>query len=142
MHAELESAKELMIFEGYTCVITLDGITFKSKETGVRPLLDWLYSGNKYTGWRLCDKVVGKAAAFLHIILGVREIYAGVISEPAKALLEENNITVNADTIVPAILNEAKDGPCPLETAVENITDVNDSIMAIELTLKRMEKNK
>lgn len=142
MHEELERAKELMIFEGYTCVITLDGITFKSKEKGVRPLLDWLYSGNKYTGWRLCDKVVGKAAAYLHIILGVREIYAEVISEPAKALLEENNVTVNADTIVPAILNEAKDGPCPLETAVENITDVNDSIMAIELALKRMEKNK
>ena len=142
MHEELERAKELMIFEGYTCVITLDGITFKSKEAGVRPLLDWLYSGNKYAGWRLCDKVVGKAAAYLQIILGVREIYAEVISEPAKALLEENNVTVNADTIVPAILNEAKDGPCPLETAVESITDVNDSIMAIELALKRMEKNK
>ena len=142
MHEELERAKELMIFEGYTCVITLDGITFKSKETGVRPLLDWLYSGNKYAGWRLCDKVVGKAAAYLHIILGVREIYAEVISEPAKTLLEENNVTVNADTIVPAILNEAKDGPCHLETAVENITDINDSIMAIELALKRMEKNK
>jgi len=142
MHEELERAKELMILEGYTCVITLDGITFKSKEKGVRPLLDWLYSGNKYTGWRLCDKVVGKAAAFLHIILGVREIYAEVISEPAKALLEENNITVTADTVVPEILNQTKDGPHPLETAVENITDVNDSIMAVELALKRMEKNK
>ncbi len=142
MHEELERAKETMMLEGYTCVITLDNITFKSKEKGVRPLLDWLYSGNKYTGWRLCDKVVGKAAAFLHIILGVREIYAEVISEPAKALLEENNITVTADTVVPEILNQTKDGSHPLEAAVENITDVNDSIMAIELALKRMEKNK
>ncbi len=140
MHQDLERAKEAMIFEGYTCVITLDNIMFKSKDKGLQPLLDWLYSGNKYAGWRLCDKVVGRAAAYLHIILGVREIYADVISQPAKELLEENNVTVNADEIVPAILNDAKDGPHPLETAVENITDVNDSIMAIELAIKRMNK--
>ena len=140
MHADLERAKETLIFDGCTCVITLDNVMFKSKEKGVQPLLDWLYSGNKYTGWRLCDKVVGKAAAYLHIILGVREIYAEVISQPAKELLEENNVTVNADEIVPEILNEAKDGPHPLETAVENITDINDSIMAIELAVKRMKK--
>lgn len=140
MHQDLERAKEAMIFDGYTCVITLDNIMFKSKDKGLQPLLDWLYSGNKYTGWRLCDKVVGKAAAYLHIILGVREIYADVISQPAKELLEENNVTVNAGEIVPAILNDAKDGPHPLETAVENITDVNDSIMAIELAIKRMNK--
>lgn len=140
MHEDLERAKEAMIFEGYTCVITLDSIMFKSKDKGLQPLLDWLYSGNKYTGWRLCDKVVGKAAAYLHIILGVREIYADVISQPAKELLEENNVTVNAGEIVPAILNDAKDAPHPLETAVENITDVNDSIMAIELAIKRMNK--
>ncbi len=70
----------------------------------------------------------------------MREIYADVISQPAKELLEENNVTVNAGEIVPAILNDAKDGPHPLETAVENITDVNDSIMAIELAIKRMNK--
>ena len=60
MHQDLERAKEAMIFEGYTCVITLDNIMFKSKDKGLQPLLDWLYSGNKYAGWRLCDKVVGK----------------------------------------------------------------------------------
>lgn len=140
MHDDLERAKEMMIFDGYTCVITLDGVAFKSKETGLQPLLDWMYSGNKYTGWRLCDKVVGRAAAFLHIILGVREIYADVISAPAKQLLEEHNVTVNAAEIVPEILNETMDGPNPLETAVENITDANDSIMAIELAVKRMNK--
>lgn len=140
MHDDLERAKEMMIFDGYTCVITLDGVAFKSKEKGLQPLLDWMYSGNKYTGWRLCDKVVGRAAAYLHIILGVREIYADVISAPAKQLLEENNVAVNAAEIVPEILNETMDGPNPLETAVENITDVNDSIMAIELAIKRMNK--
>lgn len=140
MHSDLERAKEMMIFDGCTCVITLDGVAFKSKESGLQPLLDWMYSGNKYMGWRLCDKVVGRAAAFLIIILGVREIYADVISEPAKKLLEEHNVTVNAAEIVPEILNETKDAPHPLETAVEGITDANDSIMAIELAIKRMNK--
>lgn len=140
MHNDLERAKEMMIFDGYTCVITLDGVAFKSKERGLQPLLDWMYSGNKYTGWRLCDKVVGRAAAFLHIILGVREIYADVISAPAKKLLEEHNVTVNATDIVPEILNETMDATHPLETAVEGITDANDSIMAIELAIKRMNK--
>ncbi|MBD5130651.1 MAG: DUF1893 domain-containing protein [Ruminococcaceae bacterium] len=140
MHQDLERAKEAMELNGYTCVITFDSVMFKSNERGVQPLLDWLYSGNKYSGWRLCDKVVGKAAAYLHIILGVREIYAEVISQSAKELLEENNITVNAGEIVPAILNETKDAPHPLETVADGITDINDSVIAIEMALRRMNK--
>lgn len=140
MHEDLERAKEIMAIEGCTCVITYGEICFRSKDKGVRPLLDWLYSGNKYAGWRACDKVIGRAAAFLHILLGVREVYADVVSEPAVKLLEDHGITVNAGTVVPAILNEAKDGQCPLETAVEGLTDANDAVMAIELAIKRMSK--
>ena len=140
MHEELQKALELMRANDYTAVLTFGEITYHSDERSVRPLLDWLYSGNKFAGYRICDRVIGRAAAFLNILLGVREVYADVMSEPAKKLLEDNNVTVNYGTLVPEILNVTKDGPCPLETAVDGITDANDSIMAIELAIKRMNK--
>ena len=140
MHEELQKALELMRANDYTAVLTFGEITYHSDERSVRPLLDWLYSGNKFAGYRMCDKVVGRAAAFLMILLGVREIYADVISEGAIKLLEENNVTVNYGKAVPQILNDEKTGSHPLEDAVEGITDANDSIMAIELTIKRMER--
>lgn len=140
MHEDLARAKDLMKEKGYTCVLTFGEITYTSDEEGLRPLLDWMYSGNKFAGYRMADKVIGRAAAFLNILLGVREVYAEVMSEPAKAILEENNITVNYGTLVPEILNKTMDGPNPLETAVDGITDANDSIMAIELAIKRMNR--
>lgn len=142
MHDDLVFAQDVMRRESCTCVLIFGEIVYKSKEQGLRPLLDWLYSGNKFAGYRMCDKVVGRAAAFLMILLGVREIHADVISERAIKLLEENNVTVSYDTVVPAILNDEKTGTHPLEDAVEGITDANDSIMAIELTIKRMERLK
>lgn len=142
MHEDLTRAKEKMLSNGCTCILTLGDVSFESTDKGVQPLLDWLNSGNKYTGYRICDKVVGKAAAFLHILLGVREIYAEVISEPAVKLLEDNNIDVNADTVVPVIMNKAKDAPCPLETAVKDCTDPNDAVMAIEMAVIRMKRAK
>lgn len=140
MHDDLVFAQDKMVRNGATCVLVFGDIVYQSKEHGLRPLLDWLYSGNKFAGYRMCDKVVGRAAAFLMILLGVREIYADVISEDAVKLLEENNITVNYGKTVPQILNDEKTGSHPLEDAVKGITDANDSIMAIELTIKRMER--
>jgi len=105
MHPELEKAMTAVKNEGCTCALTLGNVIFKSKDKSVQPLLDWMNSGNNYMGYMLADKIVGKAAAFIMIAMGIREIYAQVISEPAKALLEKEHVVVNADLVVPEILD-------------------------------------
>ena len=136
MHPELEKAMTAVKNEGCTCALTLGNVIFKSKDKSVRSLLDWMNSGNNYMGYMLADKIVGKAAAFIMIAMGIREIYAQVISEPAKALLEKEHVVVNADLV--EILDKDKAEKDPLERAVESYENAAEALMPIELALIRL----
>lgn len=138
MHPDLENAKAALKGDKCTCVLTLGTVMFKSKDKGVQPLLDWMNSGNNYMGYMIADKVIGRAAAFIDIAMGIRAVYAEVISEPAKTLLENNHIEVTADKIVPEILDKEKSDRHPLEKAVDGIESAGDALMPIELALIRM----
>ena len=138
MHPDLETAKTALKTENCTCVLALGNVIFRSSESGLKPLMDWMYSGNNYMGFMIADKVVGRAAAFIDIAMGVREVYAEVISEPAKKLLEYHQIAVTAETIVPEILNADKTDVYPPDKAVEGIESAADALMPIELAVARM----
>ncbi|MBQ9124225.1 MAG: DUF1893 domain-containing protein [Acholeplasmatales bacterium] len=117
--------------EGLTCIVYKDNIIYKSKDRGVKPLLELVNNNINVNGYNSIDKVIGKAAAFLYIILGVNNIYAEIISEPAYKLLLENNVNIKYEVLVPFIINRAKNGRCPMEEAVLNINDKNEALAAI-----------
>ena len=81
------------------------------------------------------DKVVGKAAAFLYILLGIRRVYALTISESALALLQEYGVAVGYDVCVPRIKNREGTGFCPMESAVLAAKDPSSALRAIRATL-------
>lgn len=136
----IEQAKRILTEGGYTCVLYRDGEEYTSALRGVRPLLDLLESGNSFADFSAADKTVGAGAAHLYILLGVRHVWANVISEPAMMLLRENGIDVSYQTAVPFILNRSGDGPCPIETAVKGITSPTEALDAIRRTLARLSK--
>ena len=117
--------------EGLTCIVYKDNIIYKSKDRGVKPLLELVNNNINVNGYNSIDKVIGKAATFLYIILGVNNIYAEIISEPAYKLLLENNVNIKYEVLVPFIINRAKNGRCPMEEAVLNINDKNEALAAI-----------
>lgn len=137
MH-DLESARSLLEQGNYTCVLCRDGSTVTDSRRGVRPLLELLESETDFHGYTAADKVVGKAAAFLYCLLGVKALYAGVISQPALSVLEGAGITVRYGTFVPAIRNRAGDGFCPMETAVWELSDPALAPDAIRAALQRL----
>ena len=67
-------------------------------------------------GASVADKVVGKAAAALMILGGVKELYADVISLPALTLLRDSAVKADSAEVVPYIKNRDQSGWCPLET--------------------------
>lgn len=129
---------DLLLKEGLTCIIYKDGIIYKSKERGVKPLLSLIEQGISLDGFSSVDKVVGKAAAFLYLILGVSNIHAHIISEHAYNLLILNNINVTFDKMVSFIENRTKNGRCPMESAVLNINNKSDALIAIKNKLLEM----
>lgn len=138
MKSDIEKAKLLLKSEGYTCVVCKDDIIYTSTERGVKPLLAWIDSGTDMKDFSAADKVVGKAAAFLYIILGVKAVYADVISEPAKKVLTENGIDAIYGTLADAIRNRAGTGFCPMETAVKCISEPYAALEAVRQKLQEL----
>lgn len=135
---DLEEARSLLEKENYTCVLCRDGSTVTDNRRGVRPLLELLDSETDLHGYSAADKVVGKAAAFLYCLLGVKALYAGVISQPALSVLEDAGITVRYGVLVPAIRNRTGDGFCPMETAVWALSDPALAPDAIWIALQKL----
>lgn len=133
-------AKRILLENGYTCVLYSDTGEFHSTLRGVKPLLDFLESDKDFSGFSAADKTVGAGAAHLYALLGVKEVWANIISDAGKKVLLENNITVFCETQVPYIINRKGDGMCPIETAVKDITSSKKALEAIKQTLKTLSK--
>ncbi len=120
---DLALAKKTLQEAGYTCVLCNGGKIHTSTQRGVKPLVLWLVSGENFSGFSAADKVVGKATAFLYVRLGVKAVYASVISRSALAVLQENGIYAEYDSLAENIINRQGDGICPFEAAVLNVRD-------------------
>lgn len=135
---ELEKAKEHLLTGGYTCVLCKDQDVQVSRQRGVRPLVDWLESGQDFIGYYAADKVVGKATAFLYVLMGVKAVYAKVISQAALAVFKKYDIAVDYDQVVEYIINRKGDGMCPFEAATLETDDAEAAYAIISAKLKQM----
>ena len=135
MNDLLKTARQLLSEGGYTCVLYDGTRTLTATQRGVAPLLQWLNTEQGSASYVAADRVVGKAAAYLYVLLGITAVHAGVISRPALAVLERYGIKASYDTVVDAIQNRTKDGFCPMERAVWEIDDPREAHCAIIQTL-------
>ncbi len=72
----------------------------------------------------VADKVIGKVAASLLAVAGVKEIYAEVMSKLAIPVLEKNNIKYEFNNKVEYIKNKDNTGICPMENKYKNEEDI------------------
>lgn len=135
---DLDKARELLISHDLTCAVVRGEKTLSSTARGVKPLLGWLDSGEVLSDASAADKVVGKGAAMLYVLLGVKNVYAKVISEIALECLNANGISASADSVVPRIVNRKGDGLCPIESAVCDIDDPETALLAIRKRLSEL----
>ncbi len=131
----IEIAKQHLISGNYTCVLLGYGKLHTSTQRGVKPLVEWFETENDFSGCSAADKVIGKATAFLYILLGIKEVYANVISIPALKVLTENGVEVEYSQLVENIINRQGNGICPFESAV---IDVNNPETAYTVIRNKM----
>lgn len=138
MKNDLTEAINILNSDKYTCVLCRGSAVYTSTERGVKPLLDLLDAGTDLQGFSAADKVVGKAAAFLYVLLGVKEVYARVMSEMAVCVLNDNGISAKYDINVKNIINRAGTGNCPMEEAVSGLSSPSEALKAVRLKLLRL----
>lgn len=140
MKSDTLNAKEIMQKNGYSCVLCSGEVIYTSGERGVKPLLGFIEKDN-CRGFCAADKIIGKAAAMLYVILGVSEVYADVMSEAGLNILTEHEISAHYDTLTKEIRNRQDTDICPMDKAVQNISEPLDALEAIKKRLSEMIRN-
>lgn len=125
----------------HSLVVAGDGIrTFDGR--GISDLYGLL---TEHPGWlrgaSVADKIVGKGAAALLVLGGVRELFAGVVSTPALALLKDSGIPVRFSQEVAHIVNRKGDGVCPVETLCKECTTAEECLPLIRDFVAKIRNN-
>lgn len=136
MTENLRNALAILKANGLKLVMTNGEEIFTSDVRGVFSLLD-LIEKKEYNlrEFSAVDKVVGRGAALLYAKMGIREVYALVMSEKAKEIFEHYSVPYFYDTLTPFIINRKGDGMCPVEKATENIIDCEKAYTVIKDTV-------
>ncbi len=138
MTTDLQKAKEILQNGNHTCVLIKDDTIYTSDNRGVKPLLMYLEDKTDLCGFCAADKVVGRAAAFLYVLIGIKELYAAVISKSALDVLESHGIETSYGMLVDAIRNRTNTGFCPMEQATLNINNPHEALKAVKMTLEKL----
>jgi len=131
----IDHAKALFLSGKYTCVLCKDDIIHTSTLSGISPMVEFITAGINLNGFSAADKIVGKAAALLFVLVGVREVYACVMSKQAVKVFLKYGVKYSCDMLTQAINNRAGTDLCPMEQAVKDIKNPSDAFDAIKHTL-------
>lgn len=135
MSSDLVRAMGLLKGGNYTCVLCKRERTLTSEKKGVAALVEWASQEVDLRGFCAADKIVGKAAALLFVRAGIREVYASVMSEAAAEVFSRYRVKAQCDKMVPFIINRLGTGRCPMEQAVEHLSEPEEALLAIKQKL-------
>ena len=124
---KLEEIKEILEEKQASLVVYYKNGEIKEYfQDRIKDIIDILHKDkNALEGAIIADKVIGKVAASVLTVSGVKEIYAKVMSKYAIPVLEENNIEYEYEKLVDYIINNDKTGMCPMENKYKEETDIN-----------------
>ena len=142
MDKDFQKAKEEFSTGKYTLVICKDSDISTSDVTGIRPLMKLINEKKDCKGYSAADKIVGRAAAFLYTLLGVKNVYGEVMSKGAIEIFKKEGINYEYKTLTEFIENRKKNGICPMDEAVLNCTNANDACEAIRQKIKFLQSQK
>ncbi len=138
---ELSKAKTLLESNPqYTCVLCHGDTVYTDEQKGIAPMMSFLEQGLNLQGFSAADRIVGKAAAMLFVLAGVRELYAQVLSESGMQVLLQHGIAFEYGTLTPSIINRMGTGLCPMEKAVQDIDSPAKAREAIRRTMERLQR--
>ena len=128
---DIVKAKEILK-QGHTCVLVKGDKHLISDDSGISPVMNWIKQNKNLEGFSVADKIVGKAVALLFVKVGVKEVFAEVLSKSAKSVLGGHKIPYSCELETEKIINRAGTGICPMEQCVEKIDDCEEAYVALQ----------
>jgi hypothetical protein len=132
----IEEMKSLLNKDDIVCIVSKGDHVLTSNLKGIRPWVKWLKEcPEMLEDAYVVDKVVGKAAAMLMIVSKIKTLYTPMMSENALQYLVDQKIDFSYDKTVPYIINNEKNGLCPME---QTVIDVDDAQQGYQLLLNKI----
>ncbi len=129
---------ELRRSKSYSCVIANNGQIYTFTARGVDDLYNLLTKQPEILrGAYVADKIVGKGAAALMALGGVRRLFTEVISTDAIKFLNDYDMTVEWAEETARIINRRGDDICPIEKACANCKTAEECLEAIKEFLSK-----
>jgi hypothetical protein len=135
MESDWQRAQALLADGKTTCALVKGDRVHTSTLSGVGPMVHFLSEGTDLNGFSAADKIVGRAAAMLFVLAGVRAVYAPVMSQGACELLSAHGVDWACQDSPERIVNRQGTGPCPMEMAVSGVEDPAQAFEAIKAKL-------
>lgn len=137
---DTEKAKQLFASGTYSCVLVKGQTVYTSTLTGVAPMIDFLDRGVDLRGFSVADKIVGKAAALLFVLAGIKEAHAVLMSRSGADVLRKSGIALSYDTLTDTIINRMGTGACPMELTVEAVNEPAAAYQALKARQESLRK--
>lgn len=137
---DIEMAKKILEEENQKIVVVKGGqVVFKSTYRGIKPMY-YLAKNIKEESKEssLADRVIGKGAAIICSYLGVKELYAELLSENAISVLDKEDIKYEFKEKCDYIKNRDKTDYCPIEKRSLDTEDPEVLLSRIEVFLNSL----
>ena len=103
---------------------------------GIQDLLQLISDQpERLKGAVVADKIIGKSAAAIMIVGGVKQVHTNIICTPARELFEANGVQVFATEEVPMIMNRNRSGMCPMDTQINEVESVEECVAILQAGL-------
>ena len=143
MPEERQNLIDYLFTEKCSCIIRNRNEIRVFHERSVKDLYRLLKEESEFLdGAFVADKVVGKAAAALMILGGVKEVFANVISQPAYKLFGRARVCAEYTLMVPHIINRSQTDWCPLERNCANAVSAEECLPIIKNFMAEISKCK
>lgn len=132
---KLTYARNKMNSGRHSLVILADCDTVISDKSGIGPLLEACEAVGNASEIYAADKIVGKAAAMIYVLMNAKGVYAQVMSLAAKEVFDRYGIEYEYEELTEKIINRRGDGLCPMELAVY---DINEPELAKQAVVQKL----
>lgn len=115
---DIEKAKEIYNSGDYSFVLVKGEDIIKETQKGLEPLVKLAEGEKDFTDYSICDRITGRAASFLYVLLGLNEVYAVKMAKLAVQILDRAEIKFGAGGFVETVLDENMSDTDKFEKAV------------------------
>ena len=103
---------------------------------GIQDLLELISDQpERLKGAVAADKIIGKSAAAIMVLGGVKQVHTNLICTPARELFEANGVQVFATEEVAMIYNRDRTGMCPMDTQIDGVESIEECVEILQSRL-------